>query len=124
MARSVRHLVLILGVLTLVGSGCGSSASVEVPPWLKDRALNLKDRLGDSRATISYVLGSFPIAVVQGHLTYAANLGPVTGSTAAERYDGRTHRSTVLTITKDGMKETLCSLCENFGPLCASGGPS
>jgi hypothetical protein len=124
MARSRRHLVLILGVLALVGAGCGSSTSVEVPPWLKDNALHLKDRLGDSKATISYVLGSFPIAVVQGHLTYAAHLGPVTGSTAAERYDGRTHRSTILTIMKGGAQKTLRSLCEHFGPRCTSGGPS
>ena len=124
MPRSRWHLIVILGVLALVGAACGSSASVEVPPWLKDNALNLKERLGDSEAKISYVLGSFPIAVVQGHLTYAAHGGPVTGSTAAERYDARTHRSTVLTITKDGVQKTLGSLCEHFGAQCATGGPS
>jgi hypothetical protein len=108
-----------------------------VPLWLKDNALSLKERLGDPKAKISYVLGSFPIAIVHGQLTCRECSGPavikkdgstrtypVTGSTAAERYDGRTRELTILTITKHGVQETVRSLCENFGPLCASGGPS
>jgi hypothetical protein len=104
---------------------------------LKDNALNLKAQLRDPDATISYVLGSYPIAVVHGHLTCDSCSGPpvrekdgstrthpVTGSTAAVRYDGRTHRLTDLAITKGGVKATVDSLCESLGPLCASGGPS
>jgi hypothetical protein len=132
--RSLRHLVPMLGVLVLIGSACGSSASVEVPLWLKDNALSMKQRLGDPKAKISYVLGSYPIAIVHGHLTCGAGcIGPVpfvraretysvTGSTAAERYEGRTHKVTVFTVSKHGVKEIVRELCKNFGPRCASGG--
>jgi hypothetical protein len=136
MARSFRHLALILGILAFIGAACGSSSNVDVPSWLRDKALSLKAQLGDSEARISYVLGSYPIAIVHGHLTCGGGscLGPVpyarkgtipsvTGSTAAERYDGHTHRRTIFTVSKHGVEETVRSLCQGFGPLCASGGP-
>jgi hypothetical protein len=129
----VKRLCPILGVLVLVGSACASSAKEEVPQWLKDNAHALKARLRDPDATISYVLGSHPIAVVHGRLTCSGPcIGPVpypgtgvsvTGSTAAERYDGRTHESTDFTVMKTGPAETVRSLCETHGSRCASGGP-
>jgi hypothetical protein len=128
--RSLRKTTLLAAatVLALACSACASSSHVEAPPWLKKNAAQMVERLDDPSAKISYVLGPFPLVVVQGHLSCAScthfNSAPVTGATAAARYDAGTHANTEFAIVKGGFKGAVRVVCTSHGSFCESGGGS
>jgi hypothetical protein len=109
-----------------VCAACASSSGPKPPPWLEKNATLMKRTLGDPDAKISYVVGPYPIAVVQGHLTCSqcsrpAGVPAQTGSAAAVRYDGKTHQTTDFGIVQGSARQAVNGVCSTHGRGCRHG---
>jgi hypothetical protein len=124
--RAVLASVVFFVALGLVAAGCAGSYGPKPPPWLEKNAKAMAKSLGDSGAKVSYVLGPFPIAVVQGDLTCSQCSRPAgvpvqTGSAAAGRYDGHTHEGTDFSIVQGGIRDAIRGVCSTHGAGCRHG---
>jgi hypothetical protein len=119
----------VLAAVSLLAAGCAGSSGAKPPPWLVKNAKAMAERLGDPGAKVSYVLGPFPIAVLQGHLTCSDCPRPdgaasPKGSVAASRYDAHTRDSTELVILHrghGGVRQAISAVCRGHGPSCRHG---
>lgn len=119
--------IACVSAVALLSVACASSSGPKPPSWLEKNAKQMVKSLGDSKANISYVLGRFPIVIVQGELTCGQCSRPFgvpqqTGSIAAGRYDGRTHQGTDFTIGSGTVRRVVAGVCSTHGGACASGG--
>jgi hypothetical protein len=119
----VRSGIAAVAAIALLNIGCASASQSKAPPWLRKDAKLMAAELGDPHAKISYVLGPFPIAVVEGDLTCGgcSRPGPEvpaqTGSVAAARYDGGTYEVTDFAILHGSLRQAVAGQRTTSGPL-------
>jgi hypothetical protein len=125
---SVKALIVSGAVLAFAAVGCASSSrpAPKAPAWLEKNAEGMKSNLGDPKATISYILGRNPIAIVRGHLVCTQCSGPppggaMRGSIAGARYDGGTREETEFTFGHGSRPDIVRTLCRAYGSYCLRG---